>query len=219
MFCFILEIVLASWAKDDYFLGFYFWLDVVASASLIFDIGWLYDAMLGQQQLTASNAKQTNTLARATKGARIGTKAGRIARVIRLIRLIRIVKLYKSANSVLEREEAKYLEENQIQPLTAGPGEAHDNGKTDGSGITKHGRPSDALAAKMAPEESKVGKKLSDLTTRRVIILVLAMLFSVPLFSTSTYLDPFNSYTFGLQMLAQYDTGSEGFNEVFKYYI
>lgn len=71
----------------------------------------------------------------------------------------------------------------------------------------------------MVPEESKVGKKLSDLTTRRVILLVLAMLFSVPLFSTSTYLDPFNSYTFGLRMLAQYQAGTEGFNEVFKYYI
>lgn len=112
MFFFALEIVLSSLAKEDYFLGFYFWLDVVASASLIFDIGWAYDAMLGQQQLTASNAKQTNSLARATKGARIGTKAGRIARVIRLIRLIRIVKLYKSANSVLEKEEAQALEEN-----------------------------------------------------------------------------------------------------------
>jgi preprotein translocase subunit SecF len=38
------------------------------------------------------------------------------------------------------------------------------------------------------PQESKVGKKLSDLTTKRTIILVLAMLFSVPLFSDSTYL-------------------------------
>lgn len=35
----------------------------------------------------------------------------------------------------------------------------------------------------MIPQESKVGKMLSDLTTRRVIILVLAMLISVPLFT------------------------------------
>lgn len=47
MFFFIVEIVISSVAKEDYFLGFYFWLDVVASGSLIFDIGWLYDAMLG----------------------------------------------------------------------------------------------------------------------------------------------------------------------------
>jgi hypothetical protein len=44
------------------------------------------------------------------------------------------------------------------------------------------------------PEESKVGKKLSDLTTRRVIILVLSMLFSVPLFMPSTYGNEYNSF-------------------------
>jgi len=32
----------------------------------------------------------------------------------------------------------------------------------------------------VVPEESRVGKKLSDLTQRRVIVLVLAMLFSIP---------------------------------------
>lgn len=40
-------------------------------------------------------------MAKAGRGARIGTKAGRVARVIRLIRLIRIVKLYKTANNAL----------------------------------------------------------------------------------------------------------------------
>lgn len=36
-------------------------------------------------------------------------------------------------------------------------------------------------------EESKVGKKLSDKTTKRVIVLVLTMMFSVPLFMMTTY--------------------------------
>ncbi len=44
------------------------------------------------------------------------------------------------------------------------------------------------------PEESKVGKKLSDLTTRRVIILVLAMMFSQPLFTLTTYIEEHSSY-------------------------
>ena len=40
-------------------------------------------------------------MARAGKGAKIGSRAGRIARIIRLIRLIRIVKLYKNANAAM----------------------------------------------------------------------------------------------------------------------
>lgn len=56
------------------------------------------------------------------------------------------------------------------------------------------------------PEESKVGKKLSDLTTRRVIILVLIMMFSVPLFTLSTYtdVDSNTGFLFGLELIALY---------------
>lgn len=51
------------------------------------------------------------------------------------------------------------------------------------------------------PEESKVGKKLSDLTTKRLIIVVLAMLFSVPLFDTDTYNEVPDANLFGLELL------------------
>lgn len=44
---FSIEIFLACFVKDDYFLGFYFWLDLISTISLITDIGWIMDAMLG----------------------------------------------------------------------------------------------------------------------------------------------------------------------------
>ena len=49
--------------------------------------------------------------------------------------------------------------------------------------------------------ESKVGKKLSEFTTRKVVILVLVMLFTSPIFSVSTYLEEPNSYNYGLDMI------------------
>jgi hypothetical protein len=49
--------------------------------------------------------------------------------------------------------------------------------------------------------ESKVGKKLSEITTRRVIVLVLIMLFSQPIFSVSTYMQEPNSYDYGLNLI------------------
>lgn len=64
-----------------------------------------------------------------------------------------------------------------------------------------------------------MGKKLSDLTTRRVIILVLAMLLSVPIFSTSTYLDDNDSYEIGLDLMRGYNPGDDGFNRVFNSFI
>lgn len=50
-------------------------------------------------------------------------------------------------------------------------------------------------------KESRVGKRLSEATTRRVIILVLAMLFSVPLFTVTTYVIEPNSYSYGLDLV------------------
>lgn len=43
------------------------------------------------------------------------------------------------------------------------------------------------------PKESQVGKKLSDLTIKRVIILVLVLLFFLPLFDTEFYLENYHS--------------------------
>jgi hypothetical protein len=95
LFC--LEIFLFSNVVDGYFMSFYFWLDLISTASLITDLQFLMETVTSSQDYSASNAQQASNLARAGRGARIGTKAGRITRVIRLVRLIRIVKLYKSA--------------------------------------------------------------------------------------------------------------------------
>ena len=94
---FMVELLLSCVAKEDYLWGFYFWLDLLSTLSLIMDFEPVMEALQGN---TDSSSK-VGSLARASRGARIGTKAGRITRVIRLIRLIRIVKLYKNANQVL----------------------------------------------------------------------------------------------------------------------
>ena len=44
---FLVEILFASIAKEKYFLGFYFWLDLISTISLITDIGWIMDLLLG----------------------------------------------------------------------------------------------------------------------------------------------------------------------------
>lgn len=36
---FVFELVIASIAKDDYIFGFFFWLDLIATISLLMDVG------------------------------------------------------------------------------------------------------------------------------------------------------------------------------------
>lgn len=51
-------------------------------------------------------------------------------------------------------------------------------------------------------KESRVGKKLSELTTKRVVILVLVLIFIVPLFQSTYFFDPDKAYTIGIKVLA-----------------
>ncbi len=68
-------------------------------------------------------------------------------------------------------------------------------------------------------EESKVGKKLSDLTTKWVIVLVLTMMFSVPIFMLTTYREENTSFEFGLKLMNQYNENSTTFETVYDDYI
>jgi len=52
-----IEIIIASFAKDDYFNGFYFWLDVISTVSLITDIGWIMQGLMGNSGGSVSNAR------------------------------------------------------------------------------------------------------------------------------------------------------------------
>lgn len=43
---FVVEMVLQSLLREDYWLGFYFWLDLISTLSLLTDIGWLMNALV-----------------------------------------------------------------------------------------------------------------------------------------------------------------------------
>ena len=102
-----IEIILSSFAKDDYFLGFFFYLDLISTGSIIFDIQWITETLFSSGG--AQSAQNAATLARASRASRIGTRAGRI---IRIVRLIRLVKLYKHAQqTLLDRKNLPFNEE------------------------------------------------------------------------------------------------------------
>ena len=158
---FTLELLLNSIARRDYVLRFYFWLDFVATLSLIPDIGWFWDPIVDSGDDSSGDGGTTNAL-QAGRASRAGTKAGRIVRIVRLVRLIRIVKLYK-----------------------------HVGGKREKEG----GDP-------VATEPSQVGKILADLTTRRLIVIVLAMVIVLPFFDPNGLDDVPNQHeTLGLHTM------------------
>ena len=90
MIMFLVEILLASISKVDYFLTFFFWLDVVSTISMIPDVGFIWEPIIGIDG-SGGQAKDYTSVAKTSRAGRVT----RVIRIIRLIRLIRIVKLYK----------------------------------------------------------------------------------------------------------------------------
>ncbi|CAG9331978.1 unnamed protein product [Blepharisma stoltei] len=133
------EIILSSISRDNYFNSFYFWLDIIATITMAFDVGWIWNSMLGISDDGKPNqADKTATARQAGKGARI-------IRIVRVIRLIRVATLFKIAKAIknaarrkrpeLRRQNEKFVKENLItlppigessppDSLSDGPGSA-----------------------------------------------------------------------------------------------
>jgi hypothetical protein len=95
-----MELLLSSFALRDYFLSFFFLLDLVSTVSLILDLTFVWDALSGQEAFsvdadaatTEDNALAQSEYARAGRSSRVGTRLVRILRVVRLVRMTRIFK-------------------------------------------------------------------------------------------------------------------------------
>ena len=147
---FIMELVFQSVASpNEYWLGFYFFLDLVSTASMFPDITFLMNPLLGEGEQSSTAADSIKS----AKASRSGAKAARFVRIVRLVRMVRVLKLYKAAQGKA--------------------GNAEMIGKPD---LTLDGG-------------SKVGKKLTELTTRKVIILILSLVIFLPMLDLSIFAD------------------------------
>ncbi|KDO29474.1 hypothetical protein SPRG_06013 [Saprolegnia parasitica CBS 223.65] len=132
--CFAIEWAGNVYARPDYVhkgLGFTFWMDLIATLSILADVGWVMEALTGGATSNSVASLQ------ASRASRAGTKAGRLVKLIRLIRLVRISRIFRTKTA----DTAKAIKLN---------------------------------------EPSKVGKILTELTTRRLIVLVLVMVVLLP---------------------------------------
>eukprot|EP00931_Biecheleriopsis_adriatica_P060415 TRINITY_DN36286_c0_g1_i1.p1 TRINITY_DN36286_c0_g1~~TRINITY_DN36286_c0_g1_i1.p1 ORF type:complete len:1009 (-),score=203.90 TRINITY_DN36286_c0_g1_i1:122-2779(-) len=174
---FTLEVLVASVCKEDYFLGFMFTLDCISTASLILDLTWVADNLISDDMEMGDQARSGRT-------ARLGASIGRI---IRVLRLVRVVKLYKAAYE-------KFMADRKQRLKQPGDEDEDDWDKPD----TEDGE------MKQVGRESAVGKKLVAITTRRVIILVLAMLLCMPAFQVSNSHPFMTSASFGADTVFVY---------------
>lgn len=111
---FLLELLLQSCVVDDFKYSFFFWLDFVATFSLVIDIPWFVDAIklsMDQDQSPYDmDVKPGHPISKSSNAALM-----KVFKSFRLIRLIRILKLYNyMVKSNADAEEAKLREQQKM---------------------------------------------------------------------------------------------------------
>ncbi len=87
--------------KQHYLLGFYFWLDVIGTFSLVFDISLIYDQMFP----TNSSQHGVNGQVNRTTAALSITRLARLFRVLRIIRVVRIFKFHQNLSVLVNNSQ------------------------------------------------------------------------------------------------------------------
>lgn len=107
---FTVEILVNSCVVDDFKYSFFFWLDIIATVSIMVDVKYLNDAFVQMLSITASNGDAiVGEMASEGQGS---NRMAKIIKALRLIRLIRIIKLYKYlVKSGSEMEETRLREQ------------------------------------------------------------------------------------------------------------
>ena len=88
MIIYTFEIVVFSFVQKDYFLKYYFWLDILSTITMTFDLIWVTQFLTGGGK-SAANVSQ---ITRASRAARLGTRTVRLIKLVRMIKLIKQIK-------------------------------------------------------------------------------------------------------------------------------
>ena len=128
---FFLEWVLNIISKVDYTWSFFFWLDFVATVSLVQDIDWVMNPILGYGSARQKSYKSSVQAAKAMSKVSSASRATRVLRVIRIVRLIRMVKLYKSVVTARENQEKMKKKERELAEAMRKGKKDNDNFKKD----------------------------------------------------------------------------------------
>ncbi len=98
--------------QKDYFLKYYFWLDIISTATMAFDLTWVSQYFTG----SGKSAINISQLSRASRAARLGT---RTIRLIRLIRMVKIIKKMKAFSKDLNNKKEETPTKKHSQRLSS----------------------------------------------------------------------------------------------------
>jgi len=86
---FLSEFLGLALTESTYPGGFFFWMDLIGTLSMLFDISYLLGAdATSPERVSEASANENVALARAARTARLGARAGRLTRVLKVLRFL-----------------------------------------------------------------------------------------------------------------------------------
>lgn len=90
---FLIETTMYSMCQEFYFLGFYFWMDIIGTFSIILDLSYVTDAFDTRQ------GKRTGSYLRAVRAAKLGARYGRLMRFFKFMKYLRHLPCFKNTEA------------------------------------------------------------------------------------------------------------------------
>ena len=176
------ELAVCTRCKQGYWLGFFFWADLVGALSLIFDIPWL-------NPLSTGDADEPTVLAssRADRHSMRAARLMRLQRLVKVLRVIRAIKLVKGA-----RVAQRMLGGGEFGTAGTAEEQAEEAARAAARG---------AAAQQSHESASAVTNHLSDLLAKRTALLVMFMVITFP-FLLSAPEDTYQTRAYALQSMA-----------------
>lgn len=93
---FCLETIVLVFAQPGYFMGFFMWMDILGTFSIILDISIIANSFLPQN---GGNVKAQGSVLRATRAAKLGARYGRLMRILKLMKFMDYVPCLKKKDA------------------------------------------------------------------------------------------------------------------------
>jgi len=85
---FLAEFVGLSLTDTSYFLGFFFWMDLVGTLSMVYDFSYALGEDATQNHKATASSQDNTIVVRAARAAKLGARAGRLTRVMKVLRFL-----------------------------------------------------------------------------------------------------------------------------------
>lgn len=150
---FVFELIVGIRFRTDYFNTFYFYLDLVAMVSLIPDIPFLFDPIIGlmddSDEISSSAESENLAILRTGRLVRTGTRTTKVLRLLKFVRMVRILRMIKLVQMFRGHLVKGTYATEETDPATEAP--------------------------------NKLGIRLADLLGKRVIVGTIILLLTVPM--------------------------------------